>query len=160
MTPIRFAVFRFVITHFGRLRNRFLLTQLFDAVLAGLTIVTTPKVMVGIHQITGRLLEWPEVTRSRHRLGGRQFDHRGVEMGHIHSNGVADIRLSASEHDDVLARNLAQPHHIAPHSTWVTYYIDGTKDAEKVAALFRIPFSRLVAASGDVAETPSEEDGE
>lgn len=159
MTPLRLAVFRFVIAHFGRLRNQFLLTQLFDAALAALTVVTAPEVTAAIRETTKALLQWPEVTRSRHRLGGRQFNHRGVEMGHIHSNGVADIRLNAREHDDVLARGLAQPHHVAPQSTWVTFYINAAGDAEHVEGLFRIPFHRLTGGGGNAAELPSEENG-
>jgi hypothetical protein len=159
MAPVRFTVFRFVITHFGRLRNQFLLTQVFDAALAALTVVTAPNVTAAIRETTKDVLRWPEVTRSRHRLGGRQFNYRGIEMGHIHSNGVADIRLNAREHDDVLARGLAQPHHVAPQSTWVTYYIDARSDAQNVDGLFEIPFRRLNGAAGNPAELPSDENG-
>jgi hypothetical protein len=158
--PLRLAVFRYVISHFESLRNQWLLTQLFDAALVGVTVVTAPKVTIAIARITRQLLDWPDVTRSRHRLGGRQFNRRDIEMGHIHSNGVVDIRLSRSEHDEVIRRQLARPHHVAPQSSWVTYYLAGTNDTERVVELFRIPFQRLANGNPASMDAPTDELGD
>ena len=97
MAPLRFVVFRFVILRFGALRRVWVLTQAFDAGLGGLTLVTAPAVASAIRSLTRSMAAWPEVSLARHRLGGRQFNCRGIELGHIHSNGVADIRLTPTE---------------------------------------------------------------
>jgi hypothetical protein len=41
-------------------------------------------------------------------------------LGHIHSNGVVDVRLSPTEQADILSKHLAQRHHVAPNSTSVS----------------------------------------
>ena len=157
MVPLRLQVFRFVIKSCGSLRNQPRLTKLFDAGLGLLTVVTAPRVTAGITAITDGVTQWPNVTRSPHRLGGRQFNRNGAELGHIHSNGVADVRLTRREHDDVVSRRLAELHHVAPQSTWVTAYIEGPQDIERVVALFRIPFERLTHAAEHPSEITTEE---
>jgi len=155
--PVRLAVFRFVIRHFGRLRRFPFLVHTFDLFLRGLTAVTAPTVLNEIRTLTGEVASWPSVTLSRHRFGGREFDYQVTELGHVHSNGVVDVRLTKSEHDDVLARGLAKPHHVAPASSWVTFVIEHSGDARAASALLAIPFQRL--EQGGASEEPTEEDG-
>jgi hypothetical protein len=110
MTAIRFRVFSFIIKRFGRFRDKRSLTQAFDVGLAGLTLVTAPSVYSAIGDIRPEIRTWPDVTESAHKLGGHQFNWRGNELGHIHSNGVAGVRLNAPEKAVVLSKHLAQPH--------------------------------------------------
>jgi hypothetical protein len=132
---------------------------MFDAFLAALTIVTAPRVTSAIARVTSELLGWPGVARSRHRLGGRQFNCRGVELGHIHSNGVVDLRLTRREHDEVLGQKRAEPHHVVPEGTWVTYYLGRDADEiRQVSELFRIPFERILGSNTEASdEMPSGE---
>jgi hypothetical protein len=100
-------VFRFVTKRFGRLRKVWILTQAFDAGLAALSLVTAPSVARAIRALTRELLKWPDVLMSRHPLGGRQFNWRGTELGHVHSNGIVDLRGGRgadwrNDDDDVL----------------------------------------------------------
>jgi hypothetical protein len=157
MAPIRFTIFRFVIQRFGRFRSVRPLTQAFDTGLGLLTMVTAPSVHKAIGKIRREIGAWPEVTESAHKLGGHQFDWHAEELGHIHSNGVADVRLTPSEKDDVLSKGLAVPHHVAPKSSWVTFLIERGDQIDAVANLFRIPYQRLTVSSTGKVEAPSEE---
>jgi Family of unknown function (DUF5519) len=159
MPPIRLAIFRFVTRRFGRLRRVWILTQAFDFGLGLLTFFTAPGVTRGIRSLARSLRKWPDVKRSRHPLGGRQFNCRGTELGHVHSNGIVDLRLTASEQADVLARGLAHRHHIAPTSTWVTFVIEKGDDASAALSLFAIPFKRVTTPGRTPSELPSEEYG-
>ena len=94
MAPVRFRIFRFVIQRFGGLRSAWLLTQAFDSGLGVLTFVTAPRVAGSIRSIKRLLRTWMGVSMSRHPLAGSQFNCNGTELGHIHSNGVADLRLT------------------------------------------------------------------
>ena len=94
MAPVRFRIFRFVSQRFGGLRSAWLLTQAFDSGLGVLTFVTAPRVAGSIRSIKRLLRTWMGVSMSRHPLGGSQFYCNGTELGHIHSNGVADLRLT------------------------------------------------------------------
>lgn len=157
MNAIRFKVFRFVITRFGKFRSVRPLTQAFDAGLGALTIVTAPSVFRCVSNIKRAVGSWPEVKTGRHPLGGTQFNWRGIELGHVHSNGVADVRLTATEQAEVLSKGLAQRHHVAPKSTWVSFFIVRADQEAAVMSLFHIPYRRLTNPEAADSESPSEE---
>ena len=157
MKAVRFSLFHFVISRFGPLRRFSLLVQLFDRALWILTAITAWSVLREMQGLSRQLETWPGVTVSRHRFGGRQFDFQGVELGHVHANGVVDIRLSRAEHDDVVARRLACPHHVVPNSSWVTFYLEQPGQASAVSALFALPFNRL--QQGGVSDETIDEIG-
>jgi Family of unknown function (DUF5519) len=157
MAPIRFTIFRLVTQRFGRLRGVRPLTQAFDAGLGVLTILTAPSVYGAISKARNEIKSWPDITESAHKLGGHQFDWHGEELGHIHSNGIADVRLTPSEKDDVLSKDLAVPHHIAPKSSWVTYFMDRGDQIQHVVNLFGIPYQRFTNPGIGKSEAPTEE---
>jgi hypothetical protein len=97
------------------------------------------------------------LTESAHKLGGHQFNRRGEELGQIHSNGVAYIRLTFPEKDDVIRKNLAVPHHVDPTNSWATFYIERGDQVQQVVDLFRIPYLRLTTPATGSGEAPSEE---
>jgi hypothetical protein len=132
-----------------------MLTQSFDFGLGVLTAVTAPTVFLAIRKARREIASWPNVKQSRHKLGGSQFNWRGEELGHIHSNGVADLRFNASEKTEAISNHLAEPHHVNPKSTWVSYFIVRGDQVGAVVALFRIPFQRLTTSRD--FEPPSEE---
>jgi hypothetical protein len=132
------------------------LTQTFDLGLAALTLVTAPRVIGAISSVSYEVLKWPSVSASRHPLGGQQFNVDGVELGHVHSNGVADIRLTPEEQSSVLAKGLAGRHHVTPKSSWVTFIVTGPADVKTAVELLRIPYDRIVGPS-PTSESPSEE---
>jgi hypothetical protein len=157
MNAIRVRVFRFVIGRFGRFRKVWILTQAFDLGLGVLTLVSAPSVFVAIARVRKQIVAWRGIKTARHRLGGIQFNLNGTELGHIHSNGVADIALTSTEQADVLHEQRAQRHHTAPKSTWVSYFIEHKDQEGAVISLFRIPFVRLSTPEQAEKESPSEE---
>jgi hypothetical protein len=157
MNAIRFKVFRFVITRFGTLRSVWPLTQAFDVGLGVLTVITAPAVFLCLARVKHEVGSWPDVKKARHPLGGTQFNWKNVELGHVHSNGVADLRLSPGEQYEVLSKYLAQRHHTAPKSTWVSYFNERKDQDEAVISLFRIPYHRLTTPATADSESPSEE---
>jgi hypothetical protein len=65
--------------------------------------------------------------------------------------------LSRAEHDDVIARRLANRHHVVPNSSWVTFYLKQPGQASEISALFALPFNRL--RHGGVSDDTTEEEG-
>lgn len=147
ISSARLSVFGFAIRHLGGLRRFPILVHSFDVFLRLVTAVTAPTVLGEIRDLTREVSSWPDVTRSRHRFGGREFEYRGIELGHVHGNGVVDVLLTRAEHDEVLARGMAHSHHIAPNSGWVTFFITGSGEARAAAQLLAIPFHRLKSAA-------------
>jgi hypothetical protein len=155
MAPLRLAIFRFTVRHLGWFRRVPILVHTFDAFLAFVTFFTAPTVRREINDLVRSVGGWPNVSRRRHRFGGREFDYHGSELGHVHSNGVVDVRLTRTEHDQVLAGGRAEPHHVAPTSSWVTFVIDKSGDARPAAALLDIPYKRCNSIG--TTEQPTEE---
>ena len=55
-----------------------------------------------IEIIEKEILNWPYVTAEPHRFGGTEFRLDKREMGHIHSEGLADIPFPMKIRDDLL----------------------------------------------------------
>ena len=157
MAPVRIVIFQLVVHHLGWFRRFPALVQAFDLYLETLTAVTAPSVHREIQALTQEVAGWPGVTQSPHRFGGREFAYQTVELGHVHANGIVDVRLTRAEHDHVLAERLAVAHHIVPASSWVTFVIERQGHAAAAAELLAMPLERVRA--GFTSEGTTEEDG-
>ena len=85
---------------------------------------------------------WPGVTAARHRFGGTEFRYGHRELGHLHGNRLADLPFPLLVRNDLVAAGRAEPHHLHPESGWVSFFIHGTNDIDKVIALFRLNYDR------------------
>lgn len=150
-------LFQIVVHHLWWFRRFPALVQAFDLYLDALTAVTAPSVHREVRALAQEMAGWPGVSQSPHRFGGREFVYHTVELGHVHSNGIVDVRLTRAEHDQVLAQGLAVAHHILPTSTWVTFVIEREGQAAAAAELLAMPFERLRA--GGTSEGSSDENG-
>jgi hypothetical protein len=82
--------------------------------------------------------------RRGHRFGGTEYRYGRKEMGHVHGDQLADLPLPRRIHDEVIASGRAQPHHILPHTGWVSAWMEGPEDAAGVIELFRLQYDRYV----------------
>lgn len=105
---------------------------------------------------------WPGVVVSPHRFGGVEFVLGGVEVGHVHSNGMVDIPFSRKIRDQLLTEGRAQPHHLLAETGWITFYIRSEADVEKAIWLFRLSYlfnagrGKNRAALKDALDIPAE----
>ena len=65
-----------------------------------------------IEIIEKEILSWPYVTAEPHRFGGIEFRLNKKEMGHIHSEGLADIPFPMKTRDELVNSGLVKPHHV------------------------------------------------
>ncbi|MBZ0280465.1 MAG: DUF5519 family protein [Anaerolineae bacterium] len=86
------------------------------------------------------IMAWPGVIASPHRFGGVEFTLGGVEVGHIHSNGMVDIPFNRKIRAQLLAEQRALPHHLLKETGWITFYIRSEADVEKAIWLFRLSY--------------------
>lgn len=83
---------------------------------------------------------WPGVTQSPHRFGGVEFTLGGVEIGHIHSNGMVDIPFNTKIRDQLIAEKRVLPHHLLNETGWITFYIRSAPDVDAATWLFRLSY--------------------
>ena len=90
---------------------------------------------------------WDGVTTHPHRFGGLSFRLGGRELGHLHGERWADLRFHEGVRDMLVDTGRAQPHHVLPHTGWVSKQIRDEGDVEAVIELFRLSYERAVVAS-------------
>ena len=105
---------------------------------------------VGTGPSLGRLIEaevgsWPGITTGAHAFGGVEFRFGRVELGHLHGDHLADLPFPRAIRDELVASGRARPHHVLPHTGWVSRRIRGEEDARDVIELFRSSYERLRA---------------
>lgn len=103
-------------------------------------------------RVEREVLAWDEVFRKRNEdgIGGmgvtgyRYGDPEtgGPQLGHIHDNGRADLRLSAEDYAEAISTGKAEPHEAGFKNT-VTYQVNTPDDVPKVLELLRINYERL-----------------
>jgi hypothetical protein len=98
--------------------------------------------MKDIEKIEQRVSSWAEVSVHPHRFGGREFRFRAAEIGHVHNGGIVDIPFPCSIRDALLAERLAEEHHWAPNSGWITFCIRSEQDLDHAFWLMRLSYLR------------------
>lgn len=83
---------------------------------------------------------WPGVTAEPHRFGGIEFKLNGVEVGHVHLNGMVDIPFNSQIRAQLIAEGRAEVHHLLKDTGWITFTIRQPEDVERAVWLFRLSY--------------------
>jgi Family of unknown function (DUF5519) len=114
-----------------------------------------------LDEIERQMLSWPEVSAHAHRFGGREFQFREAEIGHVHRGGIVDIPFPRAVRDALLEERLAEEHHWVPNSGWITYNVRNEEDLKHALWLMQLSYLRyeLKTAANPAAllETASEQ---
>jgi hypothetical protein len=89
---------------------------------------------------------WDGVTRHAHRFGGVEFRLGRRELGHLHGTRWADLPFHRRIRDMLVETGRAQPHHVLPHTGWVSKQIKDDDDVADVIDLFRLSYERARVA--------------
>lgn len=98
-----------------------------------------------VETITREVLSWPGVTSAPHRFGGTEFRLGRIELGHLHGNRLADLPFPRALRDELVEKGEAEPHHVLPHTGWVSRRIGSADDVTAVIRLFRQNYDRVVS---------------
>jgi hypothetical protein len=131
-------MFNFFVKYFGFLKSVPFAAHLFDTQLRLWELLTFSPVLKYIDDIEAEVLNWPGVGKSMHKYGGLQFNLGERELGHIHSNGLLDIRFSRKIKQQLLAEGRATEHHTFKKSGWISFYIRNAHDAVYAQELLRM----------------------
>jgi hypothetical protein len=89
---------------------------------------------------------WDGVTTHPHRFGGLSFRLGRRELGHLHGERWADLAFHKRVRDMLVETGRAQPHHVLPHTGWVSKQIRNEDDVREVIELFRLGYERALVA--------------
>lgn|SRR5215510_2828403 len=98
-----------------------------------------------IEMIRAAVAEWEGVTTHTHRFGGVEFRVGRRELGHLHGT-IADLPFPRRVRDELIAEGRARPHHVVPHSGWITVPMRTASEIRNVIALFRQNYERAMGA--------------
>jgi Family of unknown function (DUF5519) len=97
-------------------------------------------------QIETEVASWDGVTTHEHRFGGIEFRLGRREIGHLHGSRWADLPFHKGIRDMLVETGRAQPHHVLPHTGWVSKQIRTDADVAEVIELFRLSYERARVA--------------
>ena len=129
--------------HLGGVRRVFVLPQLLDTALLAHTLAFRPDAARAMHLLEAELLKWPGVTSGIHRFGGTEFRVGDKEIGHLHGHGLLDILFTRTLRDEIVQARVARPHHIFPHSAWISFDVQSADDVPPALLLLRRNYERL-----------------
>lgn len=122
-------MFLFVVRHLRWMARVPLFPQIFDGFLLASVWLIDPERIKAMEMLEEAMRSQPDVSVRIHRLGGMEFYHRdSKELGHLHGHGLLDARLKKEDATMWLAAGRAQPHHVLPHTGWVSLPIKSRAD--------------------------------
>jgi len=108
------------------------------------TIMDTNEILNprdAIETVRRAVASWDGVTVHDHRFGGIEFRQGRRELGHLHRT-IADLPFPRRIRDDLIAQGRATPHHVLPHSGWVSVPMRTASEVANVIDLFRQNYDR------------------
>jgi len=140
-------MFNVVVKYLGIFKGMPLAPNVFDAFLNMVTCISNPRLLDCMDDISTEVLSWPGTEKDLHKYGGIQFNCKGKEIGHIHGNGILDIRFSVKLKEQLLAEGRVKPHHVFKHSGWISYYLDGMEDFHYAIKLLEMSYLKIIGSA-------------
>ena len=90
-----------------------------------------------VDQVANELSTWPGVRVEQRADGGGVVLYEQLELGILdRDRGVAELRFSHPEHDELVEHGAAEPEAAAPDSDVVSHSVAGPSDVTAVLELF------------------------
>lgn len=117
--------------------------QFFDAALLLRTMAFHRKRLAMIEQLEKAVpAVFPAAQMRVHRFGGTEFFENGKELGHVHGNGLLDVRVGRRNAAELIFQGKAEPHHIFKNSGFVSFWLRNESDVASALALLQIARQR------------------
>ena len=100
-----------------------------------------------VGQIRSEVASWEGVSVHPHRFGGLEFRLGARQLGHLHGERWVDLPFPRKIRDMLVETGRASPHHVLPHTGWVSRRIAGEEDVLEVIELFRLSYERAQVAA-------------
>jgi hypothetical protein len=99
-----------------------------------------------VARIRSEVASWEGVSVHPHRFGGIEFRLGRRELGHLHGERWVDLPFTGKIRDMLVETGRARPHHVLPHTGWVSRQIRTDDDVDDVVELFRLSYERARVA--------------
>ena len=124
------------------------LPHLLDAFLWLHSFLFRRKAFDAMESVFEEARAWDGVTWRLHRFGGIEWRVGGMEIGHLHGNGVLDVLLpNRKDAEKAIADGRAASHHTHPRTAWVSRPIRCAADVPPALGLLREAFDAQFCSS-------------
>lgn len=113
------------------------MTRLFDALLLAWSCIFRKERVAAMEAIEAEAEKVMGLRLGVHHFGGTAFLLADREIGHVHGNGLLDVRFSVARARELIAAGQAGPHHVFPRSGWVSFQIESPCDTSHALGLLR-----------------------
>lgn len=134
------SLFSFVVRHLSFLKHVPLFPHVFDSLLKFRVFLTKPYLLDGFDEIEAEVMRWEGTAVGLHRYGGIQFNRKGKEIGHLHSNGLLDVLYTKEMKARLLKEGRIQSHHVFEKSGWISFYILRPEDKNYAKELLKMAY--------------------
>lgn len=117
------------------------LPQAFDGAVLLWKFITCPRLLDWLDEIREEVTTWPGVTVAVHRFGGTEYRNGNKEIGHIHSNGILDIRFPKIMRNELLHSEVVHLHHTLPTSNWTSFLLVDATDVATAIYLLQLSYN-------------------
>lgn len=145
-------MFAFVVRRLRWLARVPLVPQVFDAGWVAWTALFHRQRLAAMESLERQVRQWPGIDRFPHRFGGLEFRQDGREIGHLHGNGLLDVRLDRERAAMAVRRGAAVPHHVLGPSAWVSFWL---RDRSDLPAALRLLQEAAGIAPRGVRQPPT-----
>ncbi|RKE55291.1 luciferase family protein [Sphingobacterium detergens] len=121
-------MFSFVVKKAGFLKDIPLVAIIFDSLMRFWMFVTKPELLDWIDELEEDMAQMPETTIGIHKYGGTQFNYKGKEFAHVHSNGLLDILLNKELKQSLIFEGKIKDHHVFKNSGWISFQLHNKQD--------------------------------
>lgn len=139
----RFDALTFVAKQFGFLKRITLLAIMIDEQVKWMTFLFKPAVFFNMLQLTNAVKSWENVSSSFHCFGGLQFNVNQGEIGHLHGNGLLDVRIPKSLREHVKKLTFVEEHHLLREGNWISIKINRKSDMDVILRLLELIYKEL-----------------
>ena len=132
-----------------------MLPLVFDSLLKLHSLVFKNELLDWLDEIEAEILSWEGTSVSLHKYGGLQFNYKGVEIGHLHSNGLLDILYNRILKQQFMLQGRISPHHVFKDSGWISFYIETDNDVKYAKELLSVAYHKIAGPpqkEGSLAE--------
>jgi len=140
MTKERFDILTEFERHFRFLKNIPFLPTIIDEYLKLYTLFFQSSIFKQMSDYVQQIKKWEGVSTHYHRYGGLEFRVNGIEFGHIHGNGLVDLKLNKALALCSIQQQLAENHHVQKDSGWISYYISSEGNLATLLQLTNIAY--------------------
>jgi predicted DNA-binding protein (MmcQ/YjbR family) len=148
-------LFHWVVKYLYPLKHIPMLPYIFDGILKMHAYFFHEELLDWLDDIDNEMVKLPEVVISSHKYGGVQYNALGKEIGHIHGNGLVDIRFTKKLKAQICEEGKVEEHHILKKTGWLSFQLKDSEDVAYAIKLLRQSHSLLLQRSNYKVPTNS-----